>query len=238
MSDSHAYSSQFLGWLQDYIGKLPSASMAEIVGQAGGPDRVWVVAVDIIKGFCVEGPLASERVGAIAEPAAALIQRAWDAGVRRIMMPRDAHDPESVEFGAWPPHCVAGTEESELVDELTELPMAEHFQVLDKNSLSAIQDTDLSRIIQNDGLPEAVICIGDCTDLCLYNLALGFRLISNARNEPLRVVVPADCVETYHMDVGTAEELGALPHDGDLLHDLFLYHMALNGCQVVSEVTT
>jgi hypothetical protein len=52
-----------------------------------------------------------------------------------------------------------------------------------------------------------------------------------------RVVVPADGVQTYDMPVETALQLGALPHDGDLLHRIFLYSMALNGIEVVARLT-
>jgi len=31
--------------------------------------------------------------------------------------------------------------------------------------------------------------------------------------------------------------LGAMPHDGDLLHGVFLYHMAPNGVEVVARLT-
>jgi len=29
-----------------------------------------------------------------------------------------------------------------------------------------------------------------------------------------------------------------MPHHGDMLHATFLYHMALNGVEVVKEITT
>ncbi len=236
MTDCSGYSREFLRWLRQYVADLPTASLSQVIADAGGANQVWVVGVDLIKGFCVSGPLAADRVGAIVEPCAALVQSAWAAGVRRVFMARDAHGPDAEEFQSWPAHCVAGTEETELVDEVAALPMAREFQIVDKNSLSALQDTDLQRAVESDGLPRAVICIGDCTDLCTYNLAMGFRMIANARNQPLEVIVPADCVETYHLGVATAAEIGALPHDGDLLHHVFLYHLALNGCRVVATI--
>ena len=50
------------------------------------------------------------------------------------------------------------------------------------------------------------------------------------------VVVPADCVDTYDLPVDAAARLGVMPHEGDLMHRLFLYHMALNGVQVVRSL--
>jgi hypothetical protein len=34
--------------------------------------------------------------------------------------------------------------------------------------------------------------------------------------------------------VDAAQSLGSLPHPGDLLHLVFLYHMALNGVEIVA----
>jgi hypothetical protein len=38
------------------------------------------------------------------------------------------------------------------------------------------------------------------------------------------------------MPVEVARALGALPHDADLLHQVFLYHMALNGIETVRSL--
>ena len=60
------------------------------------------------------------------------------------------------------------------------------------------------------------------------------RVRHNARNVPgVSVIVPADAVDTYDLNVETAAATGAFPHPGDFFHQIFLYHMALNGIQVV-----
>jgi hypothetical protein len=43
-------------------------------------------------------------------------------------------------------------------------------------------------------------------------------------------------VDTYDMSVSTATQIGANPHGADLLHAVFLYHMALNGVEVFSSL--
>ncbi len=227
----------FLEWLARWKGDLPSASMRAILQEAGGPGHVCVAATDLVNGFCTEGPLASARVGAIVPACADLLVTAHSAGVRHFLMTRDAHASDAEEFGAWPAHCVAGSEESELVSEIRDLPFADTFRIFDKNTLSALEGTGLSGALEEMPNLRAVVCIGDCTDLCVYQLAMGLRLRANARGEPLRVIVPADCVDTYDVPVDVADRIGALPHDADLLHALFLYHLALCGCDVVATVT-
>ena len=81
------------------------------------------------------------------------------------------------------------------------------------------------------------IVVGDCTDLCVYQLAMHLRLRHNARNVPdIDVVVPANAVDTYDLSPEAAREIGAMPHPGDFFHHVFLYHMALNGIRVVREL--
>ena len=84
---------------------------------------------------------------------------------------------------------------------------------------------------------ETFIVVGDCTDLCIYQLGMFLRLDANDRMLKRRVVAPANAIDTYDMPVEVARQIGAIPHPGDLLHVLFLYHMALNGIEVVRELS-
>ena len=61
-------------------------------------------------------------------------------------------------------------------------------------------------------------------------------LRANAHDYKQRVILPADAVQTYDMPIATAKEMGTLAHPGDFFHLVFLYHMALNGIQVVRTV--
>jgi hypothetical protein len=81
------------------------------------------------------------------------------------------------------------------------------------------------------------IVVGDCTDICTYQLAMHLRLRANAlqRRED-RVILPVNAVDTYDMPVSFAEQIGATPHDAELLHLIFLYHMMLNGIEIVAQI--
>ncbi|HIQ01024.1 MAG TPA: cysteine hydrolase [Anaerolineales bacterium] len=224
----------FLTWLARWEAELPSLELAAAVAE---PARAALLSVDLVKGFCYEGPLASPRVASIVPNVVDLFRRAHSLGARHFLLTQDAHDPDAVEFGAFPPHCVAGTSESETIDELNELPFASLFTVIPKKSISSSIGTALGTWLENHPQVTTFIIVGDCTDLCVHQAAMYLRLRANVLGQTdARVVIPADCVQTYDMPVETAEELGALPHDGDLLHRLFLYHMALNGIEVVARL--
>src|SRR5438128_247304 len=130
-------SAPFLDYLDSFLAALPDLPLADLIATAGGPDQVALIAVDVVNGFCVEGALASERVGAIVPPIRQLLVSAHAAGLRHIAVLRDSHTPDAPEFAQFGAHCLAGTSESRLVSDLANLPFANSFKDIPKNATSA-----------------------------------------------------------------------------------------------------
>jgi hypothetical protein len=57
------------------------------------------------------------------------------------------------------------------------------------------------------------------------------------QRQGIRIILPVDCVDTYDLPVDVAKQIGATPHNGEFLHLVFLYHMMLNGIEVVTKIT-
>lgn len=227
----------FLNWTVDWYNHRPTLELAEVIQKAGGPERVAILAVDVTVGFCSQGALSSERVGGIVAPIVRLLERAYELGVRNFVLPQDTHTEDAVEFSAFPPHCVAGTEESETMPELQNLPFSDLFTIIEKDSVCVAIDTELDAWL--DAHPEVTtfLAVGDCTDFCTHRLAMHLRLRANAfKHFDTRVIVPVDGVDTFDIPVTVAEELNIMPHHGDLLHLVFLFNMAQNGIEVVARV--
>ena len=223
----------FLEHLDQWMQELPVRKLKEWGVE---PDKTAIISVDILKGFCSKGPLSSPRVAGIVDAIVALMQRSWDAGVRNIILSQDTHEPDAVEFGSFPPHCVRGTEEAETVDEIRQLPFFEQMIVLEKNSIASGLNYDLQQWILEHPQIENYIVVGDCSDLCTYQLAMFLRMDANERQVKRNVIVPENCVQTYDTPLEVARQVGAYAHPGDLMHVLFLYHMALNGVEVVKAI--
>jgi nicotinamidase-related amidase len=228
----------FLRWAVDWYNSRPTMDLATIIKKAGGPEKIAIMAVDVTVGFCSEGSLASERVAGIVAPISQLFRRAHQLGIRHYVLPQDTHIEDAIEFSAFPPHCVAGTDESSTMPELLNLPFSDLFTIMEKNSVCVALGTELDPWL--DAHPEVTtfITVGDCTDFCTHRLAMHLRLRANALHQPgVRVILPMDGVDTFHIPVDVAEELGIMPHHGDLLHLIFLFNMAQNGVEIVSEVS-
>ncbi len=227
-------SKPFVNYIETWLTSLPTVRLSKLVPD---PGCVAVMSVDIINGFCTVGPLASPRVQGIVKPIAKLFTGAHAVGVRHFVLTQDTHEPDAVEFKAYPPHCVRGHTECQTVPELLKLPFAKDFVVLEKNSIASHQNTGLDTWLNQHPDVTTFIVVGDCTDLCIYQLAMHLRLRANAhQHAATRVIIPQNCVQTYDTPIKVAQRLGIPAHDGDLLHAVFLYNMWSNGVEVVKKI--
>jgi nicotinamidase-related amidase len=98
----------------------------------------------------------------------------------------DNHAPDDKEFEMFPPHCIRGTAETEVIPELQEF----QGEILPKTRYSAFARTDLDERLRRLN-PDKLIIAGVCTDICVMHTT------ADARNRDYRVEVPADCVATF-----------------------------------------
>lgn len=230
MTDVETVTASIPPYIREWVAQVPTRELAQEID----PATTAIFSADMINGFCHFGPLASARVNALIGPVVDLFTRAHALGVRHFVLVQDTHEPDAPEFAAWPPHCVRGTPEAETIPELAALPFAGLFTVVEKNSLHPGHETTFDAWLAAHPEIRTAIVVGDCTDLCVYTLAMHLRLVANARNVPdLRVIVPADAVDTYDLSPEAAAAIGAFPHPGEFFHQVFLYHMAMNGIEVV-----
>lgn len=223
----------FLTYIESWQSGLASLNMA---AEISDPARTAVISVDMIEGFCSQGPLASPLVAAIVDPIADLLTRAWALGVRKVVFTQDTHEPDAVEFSAFLPHCVRGSVEAQTAAALKALPFYDQIAIVEKNSISSVLNTHLPGWLEAHPEVDTFIVVGDCTDLCIYQMAMHLRVEANSRQLRRRVIVPANCVATYDYPVAAAQELGGFAHDARFLNSVFLYHLALNGVEVAAAL--
>lgn len=176
--------------------------------------RNTVIVVDMLKGFCNMGNLANPRTARIIPNIKKLLeQKVLKAGWGVIFL-KDCHKPNDKEFGVFPPHCIKGTKETEIVDELQ--PLADYWAlvVIEKTRYSGFFKTGLEDILSLwCGETGEIIVVGVCSDICVLHT------VADLRNRDYNVTVLEDCVETFDAPGHSAEGTNqwALRHMSDIL---------------------
>jgi nicotinate phosphoribosyltransferase len=146
-----------------------------------------IIVADPVRGFLEEGhPL---YCGPGARRIIPNIQRMLEEELPRgakVFFIRDSHRPDDPEFTMFPPHCIAGTPETEVVPELAGYPA----EIIPKTRYSAFFDTTLAEKLQAVQPAKLIIC-GVCTNICVLHT------VADARNRGYEVEVPVDCVASF-----------------------------------------
>jgi nicotinamidase/pyrazinamidase len=143
-----------------------------------------VLVVDMLRGFLEEGyPL---YIGAASRRIIPRIQELLDrelAGGSKIYFICDNHDPDDLEFKMFPPHCIAGTVEAEVISELA----GYKGEIIPKKRYSGFYGTNLEARLK-ELKPERLIICGVLTNICVLHTT------ADARNRDYDVEIPVDCV--------------------------------------------
>ena len=225
----------FLNFLQDWLARLPVVTLESLLGKCGAQETA-LLSIDVVNGFCREGNLASPRVGRIVEPIVRLFKTAEQLGIDHYVLLQDCHPADSKEFSIYPEHCTEGSEEAKTVAELRDLPHSFKFRVFPKTTIDPSLEKEFVDWLAGHDTLRQFLVVGDCTDICVYELALFLKTRAVKRNRSSNIVVPANCVDTYDIAVEAVRGTRILPHPADVLHAVFLYHMQLNGIQIVAGI--
>lgn len=183
-------------------------------------EQTALVMVDMVNGFTKEGALSSPRVEGLI-PEIATLSKACDKLQIKKLAFADCHTKASPEFDAYPEHCMAGTSEGEIVDELKGIG---GYTLIPKNSTNGFLEEAFQRWLQENEDVNTFIITGGCTNICISHFAITLKTWFNVQNRKVRVIVPINAVETY--DLGL--------HDGDLMHVMALYNMMINGVELAA----
>ena len=228
--------------------------------------NVGLVVVDVVRGFTELGALAdptsmAPMVQAIAALVPELEQR---LGPRlHVLLLRDTHHADVPE-PPYPPHCIAGTGEDELDPGIARLAARPRTVVIDKDCINGFvgamrpdeqQPGSWRNLLAEwvvDHQLQALVLVGDCTDICVSDLTVALLSARNhgmlTRVDPadraayvaaitaLQILVYAPACATFDVDPDGPMDPGmeALRHPGPLAHHLGLWIAASRGARVIN----
>lgn len=150
--------------------------------------------VDMVKGFVTEGPMHDEYIAHTIDEQIKIIEK-FKKEQEGIAFIKDNHLKDAIEFKSFPPHCIIGTSEAELVEELQKYE--KESLIYPKNSTSAFTAPNVVSDISEMENLEEVVGVGCCTDICVPNFLIPLKNFFNQINKDVEVFVVRNATETY-----------------------------------------
>lgn len=178
------------------------------------------VVVDMINGFMNEGPLADHRMARIIPKIQSTLDVFLEDG-KDVLSLQDAHSIDALEFDDYPPHCLKGSLESELVEELRKYE--NHMIKIEKNTTNGFFAEGFQTYLNQNPTLSSVTIVGCCTDICVLQFAQTLKTHSQTQGKSIDVLVVKDAVDTYHSST----------HDQELFHNQALQLMKNAGIKLI-----
>lgn len=206
-----------LGEIVDMLEKLPSIELSDLK-----INQTSLLIVDMINGFAREGALKSPRVEGLIPEITRLAKACDELQIPKLAF-ADCHTTESPEFDSYPEHCLKGTNEGEIVDEIKEIG---GYILIPKNSTNGFLEEEFQKWLKQNYQINTFIITGDCTDICVQQFSITLKTWFNKMDKKSRIIVPVNMVDTY--DLGL--------HDAELMNVIAIYNMIINGVEVVADI--
>lgn len=164
--------------------------------------RLFIV-VDMVNGFVNEGALSDKNINRIVPNIVAGVKKALSQGDVAIAF-RDCHKMDDEEFKSYPPHCLKGSKESELIDELK--PYEKQMIVIDKNTTNGFNTEEFKQLISSNHFSEIEIC-GCCSDICVTDLAYSLARYLSERKIDTTIKINENMIDTFNAPNHNADEV-------------------------------
>lgn len=206
-----------LGDIFEMLTMLPKLRFSDLP-----KEQTALVIIDMINGFARAGALKSPKVEELIPEIVTLSKMCSELQIAKLAF-ADCHTDVSPEFEAYPVHCLVGTVEAEIVDEIKEIG---GYTFIPKNSTNGFLEAEFQKWLLKNQQLNTFIVTGDCTDICVQQFAITLKTWFNMQNKKGRVIVPVNAVDTYDFEL----------HNSDLVNVMALYNMIINGIEVIKEI--
>ena len=179
-----------------------------------------LVIVDMVNGFAKEGVLADPKINNVTPNILKLVEKALKDGTPIVTF-RDCHSMGDEEFNHYPPHCLDGTVESELIDELK--IYEEYYCDIKKDTTNGFITKKFTKIANNHEFDNVIVC-GCLTEVCVKNFVDSYLRFNKLNNRKTKITVVADACATFD----------APNHNADTVHREALLDMQASGAKITN----
>jgi len=199
------------------LNNLPTRQLDEL-----DPNKTALVIIDMVNGFTKTGLLSSPRAVALIEPIVKLQRKAKERNIPIIAF-ADTHTKDSTELKAYGEHCLKGTLEAEIVDEIK---VVGGYKLIEKNSTNGYLEDKYQAWLKENPNINTFIVVGVCSDICVLEFVLAQKADFDRKNKESTFIVPANMIDTFDSE----------NHNGDLMNMFAQYKLITVGADVVKSI--
>jgi len=166
-----------------------------------------LIVVDMVNGFVRVGGLHDKYIEHTIDRQLELLEE-YKKENELIIFIKDTHEVDSVEHNRFGDirHCIKGSIEAELIDELKEYETKENVLVFEKNSTSFREAPGFIEAINEAENIKEFDVVGCCTDICIANGIISTMNYFDQINREVEVRVHEDAVETFNSPIHDRDE--------------------------------
>ncbi len=173
-----------------------------------------IIIIDMVNGFAFEGALSSPNVANLIPKMKEFIMNAIKNQIE-IVHYTDSHPENCNEFNAYPPHCIIGSSEADIVEELN----FSEIEIIKKNSTNGF----LAKNPFEDNIKNLYI-IGCVSDICIYDFA----------HTAIKYVHEKDLNITVNVIENLCATFDAPNHDATNVHISTMEKLKNDGVNIIS----
>ena len=159
-----------------------------------------LIVVDMVNGFVKEGVLHDDSIARVIPRQIELIKEYQNA-LELVIFIQDTHTKESMEHKRFPDyHCLKGSGEEEVVDELKPFTNLDNTICIPKNSTSFMESPVFRDVMEEASNIIEFDIVGCCTDICVCSGSLGLANYLDEHNRDSVIRVHKDAVATFAED--------------------------------------
>lgn len=181
--------------------------------------------IDMNNGFVNFGPMANPEYNKLVPEQLELIEKFRDED-ELVNFILEGHDEHATEFKKYPPHCIIGTKEADLIPEFVDEQDKPNTWTFYKNSVNGMLNISLQEKIRRLKNLKEVVYAGVCTDLCDFDFALTNARFLDEINKEAKLFVVKSCIDTFD----------APGHNKNEMTEMALKMMTQAGIEVVENV--
>ncbi|MBQ4340624.1 MAG: cysteine hydrolase [Firmicutes bacterium] len=187
-------------------------------------ENTALIIIDMVNGFVREGAMKNELAEDIIEPITELMGF-FKANDMPIVALADSHEETSPEFERYGRHCVKGTSEAEIVDEIKAVG---GYKLINKSCTNGVLEEEFQQWLKDNPQITDFIVTGVCTDICVMQFCLTLRALFDKNGQKCRIILPLNMVETYEFR----------GHQITLVNTMAVYFIEESGAEICSNLNS